>query len=153
MARFSAMSARAIDCVRGLGVVLSWLVTHTMAQPLCAQPPCCQPWCNPWTCNQQDACGSCAICQPSPPPAPLSGVNPFVGVDFLVSPQYTACVRHSVRTAGGSATPLGASLERAAGIPTAMWIDAIDSQGGASKAITIDECAATGARKFRDMAC
>lgn len=84
----------------------------------------CQNWCNPWTCAQSE-CLVCGICQPSPPPAPLEGINPFADVDFLVSPEYSARVQRSVRVAGGPSTALGSTLAPAAGIPTAVWLDTI----------------------------
>ena len=85
----------------------------------------CQPWCNQWTCNQVELCGSCSICMPAPPPAPLSGVNPFADVDMFVDSHYAARVQRTAAMAGGDATDLGAQIMRAAGIPTAIWLDEI----------------------------
>lgn len=62
---------------------------------------------------------------PSPPPAPLAGINPFAGVDMLVNSAYAAKVQQSVDAAGGPSNPLGNALSKAAGIPTAIWIDEI----------------------------
>ena len=86
----------------------------------------CEPWCNEWTCSQSE-CVGCPACMPASPPAPISGMNPFSDVDFLISPRYTASVHHSVRTAGGASTPTGQTIALAAGIPTAVWLDAIDA--------------------------
>jgi cellulose 1,4-beta-cellobiosidase len=83
----------------------------------------CKSWCSKWTCMQQSDCGSCAACMPSPPPAPLAGINPFAGVDLLVSNAYATNVQQSVDAAGGPDNPLGSALSKAAGIPTAVWID------------------------------
>ena len=85
----------------------------------------CNTWCNKWTCDQRAECGSCQVCQPSPPPAPLAGINPFANVDFVVPASYTANVMSSVAAAGGSDSALGGQLALAAGIPSAIWLDEI----------------------------
>lgn len=57
----------------------------------------------------------------------MGGTNPFEGVDFFLSPRYASRVHSSVRVEGGSASALGSKMERAAGIPTAVWIDTISA--------------------------
>ena len=64
------------------------------------------------------------------------GANPFADVEFFVNPVYAAQVASSVASVGGPTTPLGATLNAAAHIPTAVWIDSIGNLQLARDALT-----------------